>query len=247
MTLIDKTKLFKEDISCLDAVAEFITMENARKLSNITSDNKSKWFPPIFLFHEQRTLNQLHGQSLAITMLHGGHGSRQLTVHNSMSRDIIDFSFFGDNNTQLNDDRRGKILAAFCKLEFCIDALICLEMGVFDNKLAIKDMHKELKTDRDGLFTTANKKVNYLVHKNRISSETYESFKKAKNIRNSLAHQYLPIDEYGISKIDLKNYKTHLNAIDQIFNGCWYYLLKDYGTQQLPVIHWLDKQLGSSA
>ncbi len=237
---IDKRSLWNTDIHCPDEIAEYLgrpeLFSQAKMALTSREAHEPAWVPPIFLYHEVRGReNYVNAQAL-----YGGNGSPSIISALVESREILTYAPPQQEIDKLiNDARRGEILSAFCKIEFCLDALICIEMGVYQKKMSPESMQKELISDRDGLFNTTHKKISYLRHRGVIDDKTRKLLLKAKNIRNVLAHQYLPIGDFGIEQKDITRYETHLQAVDNIFNACWFYLLQAYSQRQIVVLIWL--------
>ncbi len=189
--------------------------------------------PPLFLYTESRdernyvTYSRVYGG--------GGSGSAEVGVG---ARSL----FETDLSDRLGTSERGKILDAFCKIEFCIDVMICIEMGVFSNKIEYVSIKNEFSEARDGLFSSVHKKINYLKHKKILMPETHKLLMKSKVIRNNLAHQYLPINGYGVTDKDLDRHGTYTKAIQIVFEATWVNLLIDYTKIQLPVLEWIIDQ-----
>jgi hypothetical protein len=238
---IDKRSLWNTDIPCPDEVANYLgqpkLFAKAKNALSSTEGRELAWVPPIFLYHETRgRQNYVDAQAL-----YGGNGSPSIINALVESREILTYAPPKQEIDKLiNDARRGEILSAFCKIEFCLDALICIEMGVYEGRMSPNSMQKELLGDRDGLFNTTHKKISYLRHREVIDDKTRKLLLKAKNIRNALAHQYLPTGDFGIEEKDVGRYETHLQAIDNIFNACWFHLLQAYSQRQMAVLNWLE-------
>lgn len=115
-------------------------------------------------------------------------------------------------------------------------------MGVYSDKLKYSSIKNEFSDGREGLFSTTHKKLSYLKHRGLISKETYNCLVKSKEIRNSLAHQYLPINNYGITTKDYERYGGYGKAIEVIYEAAWINLLSDYVKFQLPVLKWMVTQ-----
>ncbi len=237
---INKRVLWNTDIPCPDEVADYLSrpklFSHSKNALSSGQNHEPSWVPPIFLYHEARG----HKNYVNAKALYGGNGSPSIVNALVESREILTYAPpQKEIDKHINDARRGEILSAFCKIEFCLDALICVEMGVYEKRMSPQSMQKELLGDRDGLFNTTHKKISYLRHKNVIDDKTRKLLLKAKNIRNALAHQYLPVGDFGIGAKDIACYGTHLQVVDSIFNACWFYLLQAYSQRQVIVLSWL--------
>lgn len=238
--MINKSELWNKDIQTPDDVTVKMLKSNGilnKPLEIIRDEKKSnEWLPPIFLYHEERDeQNYVHGHAV-----YGGNGSRSVSISWVESREILTYSKPVKNVDRfINDAKRGEILSAFCKLEFCIDALVCIEMGAYEDQKILTNMQKELVGDRDGLFSTTQKKLRFLKTRGVIDRKTYDLLFKAKDIRNGLAHQYLPVGDFGITKSDIEKYGSPLEAVDHIFNACWFYVLQAYVKREGVVLKWL--------
>lgn len=143
-------------------------------------------------------------------------------------------------SSYIREAERGKILNNFCRIDFCLDVFICIHEGVFENKVQWVDLKKEF--EEDGRYATTGKKIKTLRGYRLIRDHTRAQLSKALNIRNVLAHQYMPEAGLGLAKTDLERYPTIITAIELIYGAAWIELLKDYSPHQLEVAQWLLSQ-----
>lgn len=192
-------------------------------------------YPPLFIYYEQRASQN----NFDIQTYYGGGGSKTAILEFSASRSILHL-----NTNYLQNRERGEILNAFCCLEFVIEVLVCIKFGVFDDKHTYQELKKLYVDDgtNAGSLSSFAKRLKYLYDVAPVlSKKTNHLLLKAKLIRDSLAHQYLPLDSYGVTTKDVARYGHVLKAIDTIFDAAWFYLLTDYNKQQLKVAKWLEQ------
>lgn len=201
-----------------------------------------KWCLPIFLYSDK---NEKNSRSDYISKaVYGGGESHQLEVHGSMNRDLL--KEFSIGNSLDDEKSRGVILNAFCQIDFCLDVLICIEMGAYTHAVKPETIRKELR-EAGGIFVTTSKKLKYLKHKHLIRSETYEKVQETKKIRNKLAHQFMPDYNNILAKKLKEKYNWRENdTISEIlrieFNESWHLLLKDFVRRQDVVVNYLNSK-----
>lgn len=188
--------------------------------------------PPILLYTESRGEdNRLNSISW-----YGGNGATGMMFH-SGSRHTLEL-----NSKYITDHSRGAILSFFCQIEFCIDALVCVGEGVFENKLAFSSLCERFD-DKNGDLATTEQKIHYLESSDQklISKRTAELLRRAKVIRNAISHQFL-IQNLGLSEADLERYDSPIQAVELISSAAWLAILNDYSPTQLVVAKWLLKR-----
>lgn len=135
---------------------------------------------------------------------------------------------------------RGVVLGRFCKIDFILDVLICIENGYYTNPIQTKKIMRELR-DWDGLFSTTDKKLRYLRSRKVISEPTYSFLNEAKHIRNNFAHQYIPKSPL-VSDKDVEQFGSFQLAIITIYNFGWHFLMTDFVGKQKPIYMWLKEK-----
>lgn len=241
--LIDLRQLWNEDIKPppgLEMRMDRLFQAQPGSLIPITLRNfkVEQDYPPLFLYLEERAPKN----DFAIQAYYGGGGSKGAIIEMSASRSILNLRL---GSSRITNKERGEILGAFCKLEFIVDVLTAVTFGVFSDVNTYDELKELYRDDTDilGKLSTFTAKIRYLLAEKRITKTTYSVLFKAKDIRNALAHQYLPIGNYGLSDKDLQRYGGIIKAIDYIFDGSWYYLLRDYNNSQLEVAKWLEEKV----
>jgi hypothetical protein len=142
--------------------------------------------PPVFIYTEYRSKdNELTNFSYS-----GGDGLG--TIHQMGSRQILDLGA-----RPIGELERGKILSAFCKIEFCLDVLVCIAIGVYDTKVAWPDVKKQLR-EFDGIYFTVESRLKFLHRSEIIRKKTKSAVIKTRKIRDVLAHQYMPQSDMGL-------------------------------------------------
>lgn len=189
--------------------------------------------PPLFFYVEYREKDNY----VRSYTYYGGGGS-PTAIMGFGTRSVLNL-----NTKYINNAARGEVLNAFCCLEFVLDVLICVSSDVFSGKISYAELALEYRDEPTytGKFSSVAKKVKYLIDNGYISKRTYDLMLKSKSIRNALAHQYLPVGNFGVTDKDIVRYETISNAIETIFNAAWFYLLTDYNERQIEVASWLAK------
>lgn len=229
--LVPKTSFWNTDVVCQDEVD--IYLQKYWNDSTIVKGSDT-WTPPIFLYYESRD-EQNYVDARA---LYGGGYSPTINFAAVENREIIALTGI-DTFLVLSNNIRGEILAAFSQIEFVLDVIMCSELGAYQNTRNIKRIEKTFKAD--GLFSTTYSKLEYLKLKNVIDKETLKWVSYALQIRNNLAHSFLPAGDYGIETSVLKKFNNnHLEAIDYIFNASWFYILKAHVPLQIDILQWLE-------
>lgn len=186
---VNKKQIWNEDIVSSRGLKSFFSQKPSAIFHQVNKavEPIKGWTPPIFLYLESRGLdNYVSGQ-----LVYTGNGSTSTGQEFIASREIIDFyqkididsgRTFEPSEYLQTKDMRGKVLDAFCKLEFCVDAFICIATGAYDENVNLKNIKKEFNGDFDGLFTSTHKKINYLFLNKLISEEAYVLLNKAKKL-----------------------------------------------------------------
>lgn len=189
--------------------------------------------PPLFLYTEsRRDDNWLDSFSY-----YGGNGqSAQIGFG---AREVLKL-----DSRIIRDGERGRILNAFCRIEFCLDVLVCVHEGVFEGKMTWNQLKEEF-AEQGARYATTEQKIEALKKSKLIRSKTRDLLEKAKKIRNVLAHQYMPEAGLGLTKTDVDRYSSLAEAIELIFGAAWVELLKDYVPKQLIIVEWLRTGNGS--
>lgn len=231
MAKIDTRKLWNEDIisdaELLALLPQLFQGERGSLFPRVSFDHITG-LPPIFIYQEHR------GEHNDIqTFSYYGNKKGKNAQLSLGSRGLLVLS-----STTIGEAERGKILNAFCRVDFILDVMIAIDCGVFDGSISYKGIEK-LFTQGDGTFATTSRKIKYLRAKRLLSKETYDLLEKAKKVRNILAHQFMPEGTVGIAEDDLAYSETIPKAINTIYNACWFYLMKDYNDKQLMVAKWL--------
>lgn len=233
---IDLKQLWREDIAPKQEFADlalplFSSPQNITEAFPVRIDIDSVDYPPVFIFYEERGDKNL----LSITDFYGGGGSNSATYGVRTHREIINLGNYVNGSSL-----RGPVLHAFCELEFVVDVLICIAEGVFDKDYKYSTLRARYNYfNKPNDLCTFNKRLDCLINKMFLSQTTYDLLKSAKSIRDALAHQYLPLDNYGVTTEDTAKYGGFSPAINSIYNGAWFYLQKDHNEHQVKVAKWL--------
>lgn len=188
------------------------------------------WSLPIFLYCELREKQNY----LSTFTIHGGSSSRGAISAVSGGRELINEM---DLSNYTDEKCRGIVLEAFCKIEFCLDVSVCVEMGAYEGKLPLADIRDDLR-EESGLFSSSSKKLKYLKQRGFIDNNTYILLNKAKKIRNIMAHQYLISDEI-MPLLGIDNIKSWQKDLTLIYNNAWHYLLSNFAMKQRPILTWV--------
>jgi hypothetical protein len=187
--------------------------------------------PPIFLYQESREKKNF----VTSFEYYGGRGTRVQTRFGAR-QDLQISKYFGAAE-------RGEVLDFFCRFEFCLDVLMCVAVGVFDDKISYQRLESQF-LDEGGSFSTTDRKINYLKDFRLLSPRTVRYLKKAKRIRNILGHQYLPQD-LGVSPEEIAEQGGPTEAIGAIYTATWFYLLNDFVKHQDHVARWLVQKISN--
>jgi hypothetical protein len=187
----------------------------------------SKDVPPILLYTESRREDNW----LDSFSYYGGNG--QAAQIRFGARESLEL-----NTKIIGESERGKILNAFCRVEFCLDVFICIYEGIFENKTTWAALSLEFEKE-GGKYTTTSQKITALKQANYIRTKTRKLLEKSKQIRNILAHQYMPEVGVGLSQVDVERYESVAKAVELIFDAAWVELLKDYIPHELIIAQWL--------
>lgn len=232
MGLIYKPTLWNTDINWPESVVDYIDNNQGSFPAIIKKKNALSWMPPIFLYYETRDKqNYVHGHAL-----YGGYGSKTTIVSYAESRELLAYHIVNETDKLIDHHKRGEILDVYCKIEFCLSAMYCIMQDVYktNNNDSLQYFKKHIE------LLTNDELIKKLYSAGLLSAKAKGMLIKAKNIRNTIAHQYLPTDDYGITKKDLSRYGTHVIAIDHIINAAWFYLLNDYSKVQESILPFLS-------
>lgn len=217
------------------------TNNNFRALCKLYEEKGSGWNPPILLYFEY--LVEKIPQTIEFAASHVGKKDK---VSGRSTLAMIGHEI-GLSERTSEDEVRRMVLNKFVKIDFCLDVLVCIELGVFDgnSKVAMSDLKHDLLDD-NGIFSTTYKKIRYLRYKGMINHDTYKVLRQAKEIRNILVHQYMSAVDICVSSKLIKEYGNAVTAIEAIMNSAWRSLLEDYSKAQLKIVYWLDPNWSSN-
>ncbi|MDB5180599.1 MAG: hypothetical protein JWO54_357 [Candidatus Saccharibacteria bacterium] len=203
-----------------------------KRTSQINFDS----MPLIYLYYE--TTDELGNYS--IDTIYGGGGHSSATRGVSAERNII-----YDKSKYIGKDTRGKVLDAFCEIEFLIDILVCIDFGVYEGLKSYKWVKRlyswESKSEQK--LPDTSSRIKLLMSSDLITEKTYNSLMSAKKIRNILAHQFIPEFYKGELAKEMQGYQNVGEAIYEIYNTAWFNLLEDYNKSQYKVIDWFTKEI----
>lgn len=206
------------------------TMATPNVLRKITKDA-----PPVYIYLE---IPDEDGYTIEDFYSNPGHLDLRAQRGFSINRELL-----STETKYIDDNFRGKILSAFCEIEFLIDVMVCLGKGVYrgsETYKKVRQLYTYSCTKKNRLPDT-EARINFLLENMLIADETYRYLKMAKKVRNTLAHQFMPSHTVGLTDTELKPYKHVGEAVFSIYNTAWFLLLKDYVPQQEAVIDWLQK------
>lgn len=232
---VDKRQLWDSDIRTPDGLNELLDklfVHGEAKHFPELQFKMDKDCPPLFFFVEARDATNY----VSSFTYYGGGGSKSAIV--SMGgRQLL--TLHGD---RVDNSVRGEVLNAFCCLEFVIDAMCCSASGVFTNQLPYSDLLPEFSNtpEHQGTLSSTEMKIQLLYDKGLLTKHARDILLKAKRIRNSLAHQFLPVDNFGVTDRDFKRYGSYPKAMEVIFEGAWFHLLTSFNPIQNEIATWLS-------
>ena len=160
------------------------------------------------------------------------HDGLQGSVLHSLDRNILSLRVNG-----IDDSDRGKILVAFCELEFILDILICYNLGVYDGLRTYREVQKGLFSHGCTLSNFEDKR-SYLYYEGLIDKLTSDELKTVQSIRNKIAHNYFLDKNMGFNDATIAFYGSVSEAIEIKFNYAWFLLMNTYNVHQPKVIRW---------
>lgn len=162
------------------------------------------------------------------------------TNHDGLQGDMthtIDRRVLHLTNSGINDQNRGKILVAFCEIEFIIDILICYSYGVYSGQNTYEDIRSNYLDIGRSLETFDSKRAS-LLEKELITKEISNELKKIQQIRNKIAHNYFLDKNIIFSDKKIKQYGSLNKAIELKFNYAWFLVMKTYNEYQADILKW---------
>jgi hypothetical protein len=160
------------------------------------------------------------------------HDGIQGSLTHSISRDVLNLSSGG-----MNDLNRGKILVAFCDIEFIVDLLICYSLGVYSEKCSYEDVYKNCFKPGGSLSNFENKKK-FLRLKKVLPDDLFKELSEVQTVRNKVAHNYFLDKNMGLSDKTVSQYKSVDVAIETKYNYAWILLLQVYNEYQVEIVKW---------
>lgn len=205
--------------------------KNERDFKDVISE-----FPgdiPVFIFDDKRSIVVQEGSIYARI---------SATPHEQFKMYLNEYS--------LGDSDRGIILSHFSLIEFLLQVIILIGEGTYDNPSNYEEVKEFWFNDES--MTTA-KRIKYARYKKLIRKKTKENLWLAKDIRNKLAHQYLPELELHStlatqlqSQARSKDKPSLSKAIEKSMTTAWDDLLEDFTQIQQPIVNYLEKSMVTS-
>lgn len=226
---IDRRTLFNVNIPEPEGLSELLHQLFPLEAGNLFPHKNfalNERTPPIFLYTESRGKDNW----LQSFSYFGGNG--QAAQVSMGAREVLQL-----NSKMISEAERGKILNSFCRIEFCLDVMVCLVEGVFEDRTQWAVLKGEFQ--EGSKYATTQRKIKELRQVSLIRDVTKRQLVKAKEIRNVLAHQFMPEAGLGLSDTDVRRYDSIPAAIEVIFNSAWIELLKDFAPRQVPIAKWL--------
>lgn len=165
-----------------------------------------------------------------ITIWEDGNGSARLTKGDNQN--YFDTPF--DEKSISN--RRGSVLEAFARIEFILDHLTLIEMGVYS------DSGKPSFALRTVRSLNAQRKIKDLRSIERLRDIDFRAIERIRNLRNQMAHQYFveEIDYNGIHFSRMSENGNQLTkSLNEDYKSVMRTLINVYYSEQKPVIKWL--------
>lgn len=167
----------------------------------------------------------------------------KVIINGLMGEDSASRLFYSSKRSILNlspdlDDGilRGKILVAFCEIEFIMDILICHQFGIYEDKVSYDSIHKNCFSS-GGFISRFRDKRHFLRFEGIFDPSLDGAVKETQIIRNRIAHRYF-FD--SPSRNNKEKYERWLKDIEMKYNYAWLLLLKKYNEIQLEVIKWVN-------
>jgi|GEM_PF-5289952 len=160
------------------------------------------------------------------------HDGIQGSLTHSSSRDVLNLAHGG-----MNDLNRGKILVAFCDIEFIVDLLICHSLGVYSGECLYEDIYKNCFKPGGSLSAFENKKK-FLRLKKLVSNDLFKELGEVQAIRNKVAHNYFLDKNMGLNDKTISQYQSVDEAIEIKYNHVWILLLQVYNEYQVEIVKW---------
>lgn len=160
------------------------------------------------------------------------HDGLQGAMQHSIDRDILNLRANG-----IDDSDRGKILVAFCEIEFIVDILICDSLGVYSGLRTYRQVRDDFFAHRCTLFNFEDKRA-FLFDNGVIDRRTSDELKTVQRLRNRIAHNYFLDTNMGFGSKSISFYGSVNKAIEMKFNYAWFLLMKIYNTRQVKIVKW---------
>lgn len=165
-----------------------------------------------------------------VTFWEDGNGSAQLNKGEQHS--YFDTPFDEKSTT----NRRGSVLEAFARIEFILDHLSLIQLGVYSD---VGNPTFALSTIRS---QNAQRKIRDLQKIKSLKNVDFKAIERIRNLRNQMAHQYFVevIDYKGIhlSRRDGSGQEI-TNALNEDYTSAIKTLFDAYFIQQEQVVQWL--------
>lgn len=232
MKVLSKSELWNNSL-VFPKVFESISKQSSFFFEDKTGESRSGWSLPVMLFYEIR-----EDDNYLMTHFYiGGGASGSSSFGYEGGRHILDL----DNAKRFNEAVRGKLLSAFCKIDFILDILVCIDFGAYEGNINEKHM-KKIINERGGLVKGTGRKLDYIQSKRILDNNTIDTIRFCKKIRDILAHQYLPDLNSLLSQITNKELERNwVDAIEDVFNSAWYLMMVHYSKSQLVVYEYFKR------